>query len=397
MRILFTGDWHLGKIINNYSLLEQQKEVVEDIKRQAIEHEVDVVIITGDIYDRAIPPKEAIVVFDAFVTDMVHKEKIKIIAIAGNHDSQERLSFGNSLLAESGYYIASKYEKSIEKVTLHDAFGPIHVYLIPFMPYQEVKAILADETIDSYHMAYQRMLERETIDPNARNILVTHAYVVANTVMPETSDSEKLLALGGMEYVDCDLFEDFDFVALGHMHKPQKIGDPNNRYTGSIMKYSFSEANHKKSTILLEFKAKRDMTYQLLPLKSRRDLVVIQDYFDNIIKDKNRIRAHKDDYIKIILEDDKEILEPVPKLKEVFPLIMEFKYAYPRVFAIEQSLMSESLAKQLHQNKKNRFPELVLNMFEDFSCKTAEYELDEKDCTLIQKTVETLIKEEGES
>lgn len=397
MRILVTGDWHLGKIINNYSLLEEQKEVVEDIRRQAIEHDVDVVIITGDIYDRAIPPKEAILLFDAFVTDMVLKEKIKVIAIAGNHDSQERLSFGNSLLSETGYHIASKYEKSIEKVTLNDAFGPIHVHLIPFIPYQEVRAILEDETIDSYHMAYQRMLERETIDKSVRNILVTHAYVVANVVLPETSDSEKTLALGGLEYVDRDLFGDFDFVALGHIHKPQKIGDPNNRYTGSIMKYSFSEANHKKSTILLDLKAKHDVTYELLPLKPRRDLVIIKDCFENIIKDKDRIRAHENDYVKIILEDEDEIFEPVPKLKEVFPLIMEFKYAYPRAFAIEQSLMSESLAKQLHENKKTRFPELVLSMFEDFAAKTAEYELDEQDCTLIQKTVQNLIKEEGES
>lgn len=397
MRILITGDWHLGKIINNYSLLEEQKEVVEDIKKQAIEHKIDLLIMTGDIFDRAIPPKEAIVVFDDFITDMVLKEGIKIIAIAGNHDSQERLSFGNNLLSQAGYHIASKYDGTIEKVTIDDAFGPVHFHLIPFIPYQEVKAILGDDTIESYHKAYQRMLERETIDTSVRNILVTHAYVVANVVMPDTSDSEKTLALGGIDYVDRELFEDFDFVALGHIHKPQKIGDSNNRYTGSIMKYSFSEANHNKSNILLDFKGKNDISYELLPLKSKRDLVIIKDYFDNIIKDKEKILSHKDDYIKIILEDEQEITEPVPKLKEVFPLIMEFKYAYPKVFAIEQSLMSEGLAKQLHENKKTRFPELLLEMFEDFAFKTAEYELDEQDASFVLKTVQHLIKEEGES
>ncbi|MFP4177378.1 MAG: exonuclease SbcCD subunit D [Acholeplasmataceae bacterium] len=395
--MLITGDWHLGKIINNYSLLEQQKQVVEQIKGQAIDNNVDAVIITGDIYDRAIPPKEAIAVFDAFVTELVGKKKIRVIAIAGNHDSQERLSFGSGLLSETGYHIASKYDGRIERVTLHDDFGPVHVHLIPFLSYQEVRAILKDESIDSYHTAYQRMLEAETIDTSERNVLVTHAYVVSNTVMPETSDSEKMLALGGIDYVDRDLFKDFDFVALGHMHKPQKIGDPNNRYSGSIMKYSFSEANHKKSTILLDLKAKHDTTYELLPLRSKPDLVVIQDYFANIIGDKERLSAHRNDYVKIILEDEKEILEPVPRLKEVLPLIMEFKYAYPRAFAIERSLMSESLAEQLHGKEKTRFPELVLNMFEDFAAKTASYELNEKERALIQDAVQQLIKEEGQS
>lgn len=397
MRILITGDWHLGKIINNYSMLEEQKEVVKLIGRQAIEHEVDAVIITGDIYDRAIPPKEAIVIYDAFVTDLVLKNNIKVIAIAGNHDSQERLSFGNSLLSEAGYHIASKYDGTIEKIVLHDDFGPLHIHLIPFITFQEVRAILGDETIDSYHMAYQRMLERETIDERMRNILVTHAYVVGNVEMPEISDSEKTLALGGMEYVDRMLFDAFDFVALGHIHKPQKIGDVNHRYTGSIMKYSFSEADHKKSTILLDIKAKGEITYDLLPLRSGRDLVVIKDEFEHILENKTRILAHRNDYVKIILEDEQEILEPVPKLKEIFPFIMEFKYANPKTFRIEESLMSESLAKKLHENKKTRFPELVLEMFEDFASKTAEYDLDEQGTALILKTVDKLIKEEGES
>lgn len=396
MKVFVTGDWHLGKIINNYSMIEEQTYVLQEIKEKAVENKIDMIIITGDVYDRAIPPKEAIALFDDFVSICISKLNIKIMLISGNHDSYDRLSFGGSIFQSSGFYIGKKFSNTIDTITINDDFGPINFFLIPFVPYQEVRMLLKDKTINSFHMAYKRMLEATEINKEERNVLITHTFVVSNMTKTEESDSEKTLALGGIDFVDCNLFDGFDYVALGHIHRPQKIEKDIYRYAGSILKYSFSEANNKKSLIQLELSAKNTLTQELIPLSTTRDLVVIKGMYENIIEDTFLIESNKKNYVKIILEDTTEITDIVSKLKVHFPLIMEFKYDKPRRYTVEHGLMSEELAKKIQNSSGKEYEATVLEMFEDFADKTADMVLSSNQKKILNETVTTILKEEQE-
>lgn len=394
MKVFVTGDWHLGKVINNYSMIEEQTFVLNEIKEKAIENNIDMIIITGDVYDRAIPPKEAISLFDAFVSTCINELKIKIMLISGNHDSYDRLSFGGSIFQSSGFYIGKKFTNKIDTITLQDEFGPINFYLIPFSPYQEIRMLLEDKTINCFQEAYKRMFESTPINTQERNVLITHTFVVSNVSRPLESDSEKTLALGGIDFVDSSLFKDFDYVALGHIHRPQKIQKETYRYAGSILKYSFSEVNHKKSLIELQFNEKNSLEQKLIPLTTVRDMVVVKGMYEDIINDEKNIKDNKGNYVKIILDDTTEITDVVSKLKRHYPLIMEFKYSQPRKYSVEHGLMSEELAKKIQNSSGKEYESTVLEMFEDFADKTADMTLTEDQKDIIHDTVSTILKEE---
>lgn len=394
MRILVSGDWHLGKKIDHYSMLEEQEYVLEQVKEYIIDYDIELLIITGDIYDRAIPPKEAILIFDAFVNSIINEIGIKIIIISGNHDSYLRLSFGKKILDSSGFFIGEKFNGKVDKVVLKDDYGPINFFLIPFMPYQEVRNVLDDEEIKTFHNAYKKMIETIEFDLNERNILVTHAYVVSNVMKTETSDSEKTLALGGIEMVDSKLFNKFDFICLGHIHKPQRIGSENYRYAGSLMKYSFSEVNHNKSVIYLAITEKGEIEHKLLSTHSKKDFVVIKDYYDNIVGNQKLIKKYKSDYIKIILKDKLEIPDVVAKLRIYFDNILEFKYEVARDIAIKDSLIGEELAGKISDSTHMNNQDIIMDLFSEFARKTANYELSDSQQGLIEKAVSSVFHEE---
>jgi exonuclease SbcD len=392
MKILVTGDWHLGKIVDNYSMLDDQTHILKQIRQQVIDNKISLLIITGDIYDRAIAPKEAVHLFDSFISDMINNLKIKVIIISGNHDSYQRLSFGSSIFESQGFYIGKEFDGRVDHVVLEDDFGPLYFHLIPYAPYQEIRAVLDDKEITSFHMAYKKMIDTIDFVKDARHILVTHAYVVSNTSNPETSESEKTLSIGGMDYVDASLFEAFDFVALGHIHKAQKIGRDANRYSGSILKYSFSEVNHKKSTMLLNCS---DMiTTESLPLIPLKDFVVINDYFDQIISDKERIKECKNQYVKIILKDKTEIIDVVAKLRVHFNYIMEFTYENARNTSIEKSLMTSDLATKISNTSSVDYEDVVIDLFKEFATNTYDYELSKDEEELLIETSQNVLLRE---
>ncbi|MCF7932911.1 MAG: exonuclease SbcCD subunit D [Acholeplasmataceae bacterium] len=394
MRILASGDWHLGKIIYNRSLLEDQIEMIKEIEAIAIDKHVDVIVLTGDIYDRAIPPKEAVSAFESFVYKMILDHQIKVVVIAGNHDSQERLSFGHALLSKSGFHIAKRYEGEAETVMIHHGGQSVAFSLLPFMPYQEVRAILGDETVMSFQDAYQKMIGRMTLDPEITNILVTHAFVASNTWKPEESDSEKLLSVGGVDIVDVSLFDAFDCVLLGHIHKPQCPRQGQICYTGSPLKYSFSESGHVKSLLIVDVNDKKAITMERIPLRQPRDMVVIKGAFDEIMSDHTRIEAHQNDYVSVLLTDSDARHEPFARLKAVFPFILEMRYDAHQILFDDDALISRQLLSDMGKARYDD-PDHVVRLFQDFALKTADHALTEHEKTLI-RTVSTAIHEEGE-
>lgn len=391
MRILLSGDWHLGKIINQTSMLEEQAHALQQLQTIIAQEQVECLMVSGDIYDRAIPPKEAIELFDSFVSQCV-AQGVQILLIAGNHDSQERLAFGRKVLASGGLHIADKFRGQLEPLTLEDAHGLIDVTLIPYAPFQMIRAILDDPDITSYHHAYARMLEQYAIDSSRRNLLMTHAFVRASSGSVELSDSEKTLAVGGVEVVEAALFNAFDYVVLGHLHKPQVVGRDTCRYTGSLCKYSFSEANHTKSVILLELGPKGQLTQSLIPLRPKRDFVVLKDSFNALLQDTERIAKHKEDFIKVIVTDQEEISEPVPRLRQAFPHIMEFTYAERLDTQLAESMMSSALAEKLQAGKTQDFEAVFLELFEDFAAQTADLTLTDAMRRTLTEALEAVLK-----
>jgi DNA repair protein SbcD/Mre11 len=392
MRILATGDWHLGKIIYNRSLLEDQIRMIGQIESVATSRKVDVIVLTGDIYDRAVPPKEAISVFEGFVERMVLGHGIKVIAIAGNHDSQERLSFGHSLLSKSGFHISGRYDGNAETVSVVDGDKTVTFTLLPFMPYQETRAILQDDLVASFHDSYRIMISKMTLETTHVNILVTHAFVVSDTFRPEESDSEKTLSVGGAEAVDASLFAPFDAVLLGHIHKPQCVGRDTVCYTGSPMKYSFSEAGHIKSVMIVDVGQKGDIATERVVLDQSRDMVVIKDIFDAILSDKERIRQHKDDYVSVVLTDSEAHHDPFSRLKAIYQNILEMRYESRDFLFTDDALISKDLAKDI-RNIRVDDPDNVLGLFKDFAMKTAGHSLSKDEETLVRDIASSISRE----
>jgi DNA repair protein SbcD/Mre11 len=394
MRILASGDWHLGKIIYNRSLLDDQRQMIADIENVAIDQDVDVIVLTGDIYDRAIPPKEAVLAFESFVYRMILDHHIEVVVIAGNHDSQERLSFGHALLSKSGFHIAKRYEGVAETVTISRKGQKVAFTLVPFMPYQEVRGVLEDESIGSFQDAYQKMIGRMTFNSDVTNILVTHAFVASNTYRPEESDSEKLLSVGGVDVVDVSLFDAFDFVLLGHIHKPQCLRQGTVCYTGSPLKYSFSESGHVKSLMIIDIFDKHDMTMERIALRQPRDMTVIKGTFDDITNDEDGIKCHQNDYVSIVLTDSDARHEPFARLKAIFPHILEMRYDDQKIMFDDDQLISRHLISEMH---KTRFddPDQVVRLFRDFALKTNDHHLS-KDEEVLIRSVAKAIHERGE-
>ena len=255
MKILHLADLHLGKILQEQSLIEDQeymlKEIIEIIKNENIE----TVLISGDVYDRSVPPAEAVNLLDNFLKILIKELKIKVFIISGNHDSKDRLGFGSKIFEDEGLYIESKYNGNLRKVELEDSYGKINIYMLPFVKPIEVKDFFEDDLENNYNTAIHKIIEKEKINKDERNIIMVHQFVTAGTIEPERTESE-ILSLGGIENVDVSNFVDFDYVAIGHVHRPQQIGRKEARYAGTMLKYSFSEINHNKSVPVIDFKEK---------------------------------------------------------------------------------------------------------------------------------------------
>lgn len=319
------GDLHLGKIIHGFSMLEDQKYALSQVLTIAKEYQIQGILLAGDIYDRSIPSVDAVEVFDEFLCRL-EAMKIDVYIIAGNHDSGERLSFGSRILEKKHIYIEGQASKEISFVETQDEYGKLRIYLLPFFRLSEGRKLSSLGRGSSYEDVIRCMMDGTQIDRSIRNICVSHLFVVPSTGQIKTCDSEMDLSLGGVESVSSRLFECFDYTALGHIHGPQRVGSDSIRYSGSLLKYSFSEEFHKKSVVYVEIKEKGDLDIVLIPIKPLHDMRSIQGTCRNLMEPDVVKAADAEDYISVTLTDEEELLEPAALLRTVYPNLMQIRF-----------------------------------------------------------------------
>lgn len=326
MKILHTGDWHIGKLVHGVHMTEDQRYILKQLIALIDEEKPDVLIIAGDLYDRSVPPVEAVDLLDGVLSEIVMVHQTKVIVIAGNHDSPDRVGFASKLLRDKGLYIAGNLTKTVEPIVLEDAHGPVHFYPIPFVEPVVVKELYGDEAIKSHDTAMEAIMNRvrETMDSSQRNVCVAHAFVMGTEAL-ETSESERPLSIGGSEYVSVNHFEQFHYTALGHLHGPQRVKNDHIRYSGSLLKYSFSEAVQKKSVTLINMDAAGNVAVELKELQPLRDMRVIKGKLENLLDKTVHGDTNTEDYIMAILTDRGELIDAISKLRAVYPNILRME------------------------------------------------------------------------
>lgn len=321
MKFLHTSDLHIGKIVNGFSMLEDQRFVLKQILETAQKEQTQAIILAGDIYDRAIPPAEAVNVLDEFLTECIGLG-ITVLMIGGNHDSPERLGFGEAILEKQRLFIASGCREELKEVILQDDYGKVHFVLLPFIKPAAAGYRGTAEAVEGI-LAKEKLRQ----DFRERYVLATHFFITDAGKMPELSDSESTVNVGGLDNVDAGCFREYDYVALGHIHKPQQIGDKPVFYAGSPLKYSFSEVNHTKRVLLVEMREKGDITIESIPLRPLHDMRVIRGKLEELMRKEIAALADSNDYIQAVLTDMEELADPIGSLRSVYPNVMQLKLA----------------------------------------------------------------------
>jgi len=314
------SDLHIGKRVNEFSMIEDQEYALVQILRMVDEEKPAAVVIAGDIYDKSVPSAEAVTLFDDFLSRL-NRRNLQVLIISGNHDSPERLAFGKRLLEQTGVHLSPVYGGQIEPVTLSDEYGKVNFWLLPFIKPAHVKRYYPEEKIESYTDAVRVAVEKMQINTEERNVLVTHQFVTG----AETCESEEIL-VGGSENVDASVFEGFDYVALGHLHGPQNIGSNRIRYCGTMLKYSFSEAAHYKSVTVVEIGKKGQLQLQVLPLMPKHDMRQIRGSFEELTDCEFYSRTEVNDYLHIVLTDEEDVAEAAGRLRVIYPNMMRLSY-----------------------------------------------------------------------
>lgn len=320
MKFIHLSDLHIGKRVNEVSMTDDQAYILTQIVGIIDAEQPDAVVIAGDIYDKSIPPSEAVTLFDEFLCRLA-KRNIPVLIISGNHDSPERLAFGGRLMEGAGIHLSPVYNGKVEPVTLSDSHGDVHFWLLPFVKPIHVKRYFPDAGIESYTDALRTAIEHMGVDFTARNVLVTHQFVTGAA----TCESEEL-SVGGSDNVDIDLFDGFDYVALGHLHGPQNIGSGRVRFCGTPLKYSFSEAGHYKSVTVVELGEKGDLKLHIVPLTPHHDLREIRGTFAELTDKAFYSGTAVEDYLHIILTDEEDVAEAVGRLRVIYPNLMKLSY-----------------------------------------------------------------------
>lgn len=366
MKLIHTSDLHIGKMVNEFSMLKDQEYVLKQIADIAILEKADALIIAGDIYDRNIPPSEAVTLFDQFVSGLI-KEGIPVLCVSGNHDSPERLSFASSILEKKNLHIAGVFDGDVKSVPFCDEYGEVCIYLLPFVKPPVVKHLLENENIRSYEDSVREILNRIDLDKDKRNILVTHYFITNMGVEPEISDSETKISVGGTDNVDVSLFDEFDYVALGHIHGPQKIKRDTIRYAGSPLKYSFSETFHKKSVTILELKEKKEVEIRTKELKPLHDLRKVKGRLEDLMAKEVYQEADPMDYLQVTLTNEEELIDPIGTLRSVYPNVMQL--------ILEKNLRKKDRVNTRIEQIKNKS---TLEIYKEFYESVTEQEFDTK-------------------
>lgn len=379
MKFIHTADWHLGKIVHGIHMTEDQRYVLQQFIEVVAEEKPDAVVIADDLYDRSVPPTEAIELLEETLYKINVELKIPIVAISGNHDSAERLSFGSTWYRKSQLYLTGK---------VADCFKPVHINGVNFysVPYAEpgvVRELLGDERIHSHQEAMKAITDRmaETLNPHEANVLVGHAFVLGGT----TSDSERSLSVGGSGCVSADIFKAFDYTALGHLHSPDALRDPNVYYSGSLLKYSFSEVNQKKSVSIVEMDDQGHFDVRYRSLTPKHDMRELTGYLEELVDPKFYQKQQRDDYLKITLLDEGSLVDPIHRLRQVYPNVLHLERKW--------DVMDLRRKQSFSSIQKERKSELAL--FETFYCEMTDREFDQQKRDVMVAVIEEVKREEA--
>lgn len=328
MKFFHLADLHLGKRVNGFSMLEDQAHILRQILAILDDEQPDGVLIAGDVYDKSVPTVEAVELLDGFLTEL-RTRGVPVLLISGNHDSPERLAFGGRVMDSCGIHISPVYDGTLAPVTLHDTFGPVHVWLLPFVKPAHVRRWFPDADIESYTDAMAEAVAHMDIDTATRNVLVTHQFVTGGA----RSGSEEL-SVGGTDNVDSGVFAPFDYVALGHLHGAQHIGRETIRYAGSPLKYSFSEARQHKSVTVVTLGEKGDVQVRTAALTPLRELREIRGSYDELTaRSFYEHTTYRSDYLHLILTDEQDVFDAMSRLRTIYPYLMTLDYDNARTRA----------------------------------------------------------------
>ena len=365
------SDLHIGKKVNEYSMLQDQEYILKEILQIIDDEKVETVIIAGDVYDRSLPPNEALELFDEFLYQLSSRN-VNVFVISGNHDSPERISYGGRMMTENKIFLSPVYDGNVKPISLNDDYGEVNFYLLPFIRPADIRRYFPDENIENYTDAVKVAIDNMNVDFSERNILVTHQFVTG----AELSESEDII-VGGTDNVSGEVFDGFDYVALGHIHREQTVGKDNIRYCGTPLKYSFSEAKHIKSVTILDFKDKENIEYSKIPLTPLRDMREIRGTYDELTLKSNYENTNVDDYLHITLTDEEDIPDAIGKLRSIYPNIMKLDYDNLRtrgsgiVDAIENieskspfELFADLFKQQNNQDMSEEQEEIMRNLID---------------------------------
>lgn len=373
MKILHLADLHIGKIIYEQSLLEDQEYMLKQVEKIIEKEKIEAVLISGDIYDRSIPPADAVEVLDKFLNNLIKILKVKVFIISGNHDSKERLNFGSKIFENDGLYIQTTYNGRIRKVELDEK---INIYMLPFIKPIEVKQYFENEKIETYNDAIKHIIENEKLDKTKINILMAHQFVTSGTTNPETCESETI-NVGGLDNVDASNFSEFDYVALGHIHGPQKIGKEKIRYSGTMLKYSFSEVNHHKSVVIIEIKNGK-VDFKLESLTPLRDMRKIQGPIEELVKKENYEGTNQQDYIKAVITNEEAIYDAIGQIRKIYPNTLSLDILNSKSYNNDMDIENFGKIKE-----KSEF-----ELFNDFYEFQNSVRLDEEQSEILKKVIE---------
>lgn len=320
MKLIHLSDLHIGKRVNEFSLLEDQRYILEQILAVIDQEQADGVLIAGDIYDKPVPPAEAVQVFDDFLTRLAER-KIPVFAISGNHDCAERVAFGARLMSGTGVYLSPVYDGKVTGITLEDEYGEAVIWLLPFVKPALVRHVFADKEAGSYQEAVRIAVDHIAAEEEKRNVLLAHQFVTGAF----RCESEEIL-VGGLDNVDVSVFDRFDYVALGHIHSPQQVGRETVRYCGTPLKYSFSEAEQEKSVTVVELGKKGQVGIRTVPLRPLRDMRRIRGTYLELTALSFYQDTNREDYIQAVLTDEEDVPDGLMKLRVIYPNLMKLEY-----------------------------------------------------------------------
>lgn len=375
MKFLHISDLHIGKRVNEFSMIEDQRYILKQILEIADKRQVDGVLIAGDIYDKSVPSAEAVQVFDWFLTELAERKRT-VFAVSGNHDSAERIAFGAQIMKGREVYVSPVYNGEIERVRMTDSYGEIWVYLLPFIKPAAVRHVLEGEEgavlPESYHDAVWTVVERMGVDEKERNILVAHQFVTG----AGRCDSEEI-AVGGVDQVGAEVFDRFDYVALGHIHSPQWIRRKEVRYCGTPLKYSFSEAEQQKSVTVVTCREKGEVEIEMVELSPIRDMRKVRGSYQEVMAREFYQGKNQEDYVQITLTDEEDVLDGMQRLRAVYPNLMQLLYDNSRT---RQSRMVE-VGEDIEEKSE-------LELFQEFYRMQNNREMSLEQITFVERVIE---------